>query len=297
MFDGFTSAMIEGSETTIFVRTAGNGPPLLLLHGFPETHLMWHRVAPALAEHATVVCADLRGYGSSGTPPSTDDHRTYSKRALAADMVELMTSLGFDRFGVIGHDRGARVAYRMALDHPRRVDRLAVLDAIPISEAIARADARLARDYWPWWLLAQPGPLPERLIAGDPAAIIDDATGNWGSSADRFPPEVRAAYVDALRSPDSVHAICEEYRAALSVDVDDDLDDRRLGRRIICPTLVLWSQGGPLDVWYADAGGPLGIWAEWAEEVSGHTVPGGHFFPEHNPTATTGALQAFFLPT
>src|SRR5262245_7709686 len=294
MFDGFASAEVDVGETTIFIRRKGNGPPLLMLHGFPQTHLMWHRVAPALAEEFTVVCADLRGYGASGKPPSRPDHAPYAKGAMALDMVRMMEAQGFSRFSVAGHDRGARVAYRLALDHADRLERLAVLDIIPTGEAFGRADARLALDYWPWSLLAQPAPLPERLITADPEMVVDDALGGWGSDRASFPAEVRKAYIEALRDKSTVHAICEEYRAAATIDFARDKEDRDAGRRIACPVLVLWSKGSGLDKWYEDAGGPLGIWRDWAGDVSGRAIAGGHFFPEQNAAETMAELRAFF---
>jgi haloacetate dehalogenase len=294
MLRGFESSVVDVGETTIFVRRRGTGRPVLLLHGFPQTHLMWHRVAPALAAEFTVVCADLRGYGASGKPPSRPDHAPYAKHAMARDMARVMAALGFARFAVAGHDRGARVAYRLALDHPERVERLALLDVIPTAEVFRRADARFALAYWPWSLLAQPAPLPERLIAAAPEAVVADALAAWGSDPAAFPPEVRAAYVDALRDPAAVHAICEEYRAAATLDVARDAADRAAGRRIMCPTRVLWGAGGALDSWYDDAGGPLGVWRDWAAEVSGRPLAGGHFFPEQNAAETVAELHAFF---
>jgi haloacetate dehalogenase len=296
MFDGFERSSIDVGETTIFFRRGGRGIPLLLLHGFPETHLMWHRVAPALAEEFTVVCPDLRGYGASGKPASTPDHRPYSKAAMALDMVRLMEAQGLPRFAVAGHDRGARVAFRMALDHPRRIERLALLDIIPTSEALARADARFALAFWPWSLLAQPEPLPERLILADPGAVVDNALGEWGSDRAAFPSEVRAAYIEALRDAESVHAICEEYRAAATIDCTSDAEDKAAGRRIECPARVLWATGGTLDTGYEDAGGPLGIWAGWTAGVTGRSIAGGHFFPEQNPLETIAELRSFFRP-
>jgi haloacetate dehalogenase len=296
MFDGFEVSRRDAGATSIFVRVRGSGPPLLLLHGFPQTHVMWHRVAPVLARAFTVVCADLRGYGGSAAPRSTPDHAPYSKRAMAADMVGVMAALGFRRFAVAGHDRGARVAYRMALDHADCVDRLAILDAIPTGEAFARTDARMALAFWPWSLLAQPAPLPERLIGADPEAVVDHALSAWGSHPASFPAEVRSAYVAQLRDPAKVHAICEEYRAAATLDVAADDADRRAGRRITCPTLVLWSEGSGLDTWYTDDGGPLGTWRRWADDVDGRALGGGHFFPEENPDGTVAELGAFVRP-
>jgi len=294
MMDDFTTVEIQTGETRIFVRWSGSGPPLLLLHGFPQTHLMWRSVAPLLARTFTVVCADLRGYGRSGCPVSAPDHVPYAKRAMARDMVAVMERLGFRRFSVAGHDRGGRVAYRLALDHPERVERLAVLDVLPTETVWERADARFALAFWPWSLLAQPAPLPERILAAAPEAIIDDALGGWGSPSTVFPAEVRAAYVQALRDPHHVHAICEEYRAAATTDRVHDQADRAGGRRIVCPLLALWSAQGALATWYGEEGGPLALWQDWSDEVQGHPLNAGHFFPEEAPEQTAEALHRFF---
>jgi len=294
MFTGFDSELIAIRETSIFVRRGGAGPPVLLLHGFPETHLMWRDIAPILGRDFTVVCADLRGYGRSSCPPSDRSHSPYAKRAMAWDMVRVMEKLGYDRFSVAGHDRGGRVAYRMALDHPHSVVRLAVLDVVPIATAWDRADARLALAFWPWILLAQPEPLPERLLAAAPDAVIDDALDQWGSAADVFSSAVKAAYVEALNDAAHVHAICEEYRAAATIDREHDKADRDGGNRIMCPILTLWSSTGGLNAWYADEGGPLALWRKWADDVSGRSVDGGHFFPEERPEETANELRNFF---
>jgi haloacetate dehalogenase len=294
VLEGFEPAQVDTGETTIFLRWSGSGPPLLLLHGFPQTHLMWRGVAPALARRFTVICADLRGYGRSGCPASTVDHTPYSKRAMARDMVAVMERLGFPRFAVAGHDRGGRVAYRLALDHPDRIERLAVLDILPVATVWAEADARFALAYWPWSLLAQREPLPERLIAGAPEAIVGDALDGWGSPSHVFDAQARAAYIDALRDPAHVHAICEEYRAAATLDRSHDETDRESGRRIGSPLLALWSALGPLGTWYAKVGGPLALWRAWADDVRGHAVNGGHFFPEELPHETAAALETFF---
>jgi haloacetate dehalogenase len=296
MLDGFHSARIETGETVIFARSSGSGPPLLLLHGFPETHLMWRDVAPVLARRFTVVCADLRGYGRSGCPASDPHHAPYAKRAMARDMVAVMERLGFRRFSVAGHDRGGRVAYRLTLDHPDRVERLAVLDILPTSVVWEWADARLALGYWPWSLLAQPEPLPERLIAAAPEAVIDDALHRWGSAPEAFTSEVRAAYVEALRDPEHIHAICEEYRVAATLDRAHDDEDRARGRRIVSPLLALWSRRGALSEWYAGRGGPLVLWRAWADDVRGQAIDGGHFFPEELPAETAEVLARFFSP-
>jgi haloacetate dehalogenase len=297
VLDEFESAHLHTGETDIFVRSSGSGPPILLLHGFPQTHVMWRTVAPLLARRHTVVCADLRGYGRSGCPPSTADHGPYAKRAMARDMVAVMERLGFGRFAIAGHDRGGRVAYRLALDHPSRVERLAVLDILPTGTVWERADSQFALGYWPWSLLAQPEPLPERLIGAAPEAVVDDALGAWGSPSSVFDRDVRAAYVEALRDPAHVHAICEEYRAAATLDRAHDDEDRRSGRRIMCRLLVLWSARGALGHWYDDAGGPLAVWRAWGNRVEGRALDAGHFFPEEIPTETADALARFFAPT
>jgi haloacetate dehalogenase len=294
MMDNFEAAEIQTGETSIFARWSGAGSPILLLHGFPQTHLMWRSVAPILARDFTVVCADLRGYGSSGCPASTPDHAPYSKRAMAQDMVILMEQLGFGRFSVAGHDRGGRVAYRMALDHPQRVNRLAVLDILPTATVWDQAEAGFALAYWPWSLLAQAEPLPERILTAASEEIVDHALGGWGSPPAVFAPEVRAAYVQALRDPAHAHAICEEYRAAATIDREHDKADSTAGRRIACPLLALWSAGGPLDTWYAGAGGPIALWQAWSDDVQGHALHAGHFFPEEDPEHTADALSRFF---
>jgi haloacetate dehalogenase len=294
MLASLVEARIGTTETSIFVRHGGNGPPLLLLHGFPQTHLMWRDIAPELASKFTVICADLRGYGQSGCPPSTADHSPYSKRALASDMVDLMRTLGFDRFSVAGHDRGGRVAYRLALDHPSRVERLAVLDVLPNSTMWDHADARLALAFWPWSLLAQPEPLPERLIGAAPEAVVEDALSQWDTPRAVFPRTVFDAYVEGLRHPHHVHAICEEYRAAATVDREHDEADRNAGRRIECPLLALWSVKGGLAKWYDAFGGRLELWREWADDVKGWSIEGGHFFPEERPQDVARMLSEFF---
>jgi haloacetate dehalogenase len=291
---GFETVRVDAGDVIINAQRGGSGDPVLLLHGFPQTLLMWRDIAPLLARDLTVVCADLRGYGESGCPPSAPDHAPYAKRAMAADMVAVMHRLGFDRFAVAGHDRGGRVAYRAALDHPERVTRLAVLDIVPVDTAWDHADDRFAQGFWPWSLLAQAEPLPERLVGAAPEAIIDHALSpEWGSPAGTFD-DVRAHYADALRDPDHVHAICEEYRAAAGIDREHDAADRRSGRRITCPVLALWSGAGPVGSWYTEVGGPLEIWRTLAPDVRGHPVDGGHFFPEEHPEPTAATLADFF---
>ncbi|BAT58565.1 fluoroacetate dehalogenase [Variibacter gotjawalensis] len=273
----------------MFVRIGGRGPAILLLHGFPQTSLMWRDIAPLLCRDFTVVAADLPGYGASDCPVHSADHSAMSKRAMAATLVDAMQRLGLPRFAVVGHDRGGRVAYRMALDHPGAVTHAVVLDVIPTLDVWERADERLALSFWPFSLLAQPAPLPERLILGAPDAIVDNALSQWGSPPRTFSDDVRAAYVAALTDPAHVHAICEEYRAAASIDREQDEADRR--KTIACPLLALWSATGGLAHWYADAGGPLGLWRRWADGVQGQAIEAGHFFPEEKPNETAALIR------
>lgn len=284
----FETSEVEVPGNTVFVRRYGRGPAILMVHGFPRTSLMWRFLAPALAENHTVICADLRAYGRSGIPASTDDHFPYSKRAMAKELVDVMASLGFPTFTLIGHDRGGRVSYRMALDHPKSVERVAVFDVIPILEGWSRADARFAQTYWPWILLAQRPPLPESYLLGAPQAVFDNPFGH-GS----FGPEILEEYVSTYRDPARVHGICEEYRAAATIDVEHDRADEKASKRIECPMLHLWAEGGPLDTFYARDGGALGIWRQWARHAQGQAMKGGHFFPEENPHDTAALLKQF----
>ncbi|MEV4496161.1 alpha/beta hydrolase [Micromonospora arborensis] len=283
MFDSFTDQVVTTAETTIRVRVAGSGPPLLLLHGFPQTHLMWHRVAPGLAEHFTVVVTDLRGYGDSGKPPTTADHGPYSKRAMARDQVEVMQQLGFDRFRLAGHDRGARCAYRLALDHPDAVERLAVLDIVPTIDALERTDLEVANLWWRWFFLAQPAPLPETLIAADPEAFY------FGRHHELFSPQALAGYRAAVADPATIHAQCEDYRAMMTLDLDHDRADR--GRcRITAPLLTLWGRRSPIDRWFDVEA----VWQEWATDVRGHAIDCGHFLPEEAPDRIVSEFLNFF---
>jgi len=251
---------------------------------------MWRFLAPKLAENHTVICVDLRAYGRNGVPASTEDHFPYSKRAMAKELVEVMDKLGYPTFTLIGHDRGGRVSYRMALDHPKNVERLAVFDVIPILEAWSRADARFAQAYWPWSLLSQKKPLPEMYLLAAPDAVFRNPFGQ-GS----FGPEILAEYVSTYRDPVRVHGICEEYRAAApaSIDVEHDRADKEASKRIECPMLHLWAEGGWLDTYYAKDGGALGIWRQWAPHVQGQAIKGGHFFPEENPDETAVLVKQF----
>jgi haloacetate dehalogenase len=291
MFEGFDTRALETGRGTIHARVGGAGPPLLLLHGYPETHLMWHSCAPALAERFTVVATDLPGYGDSLRPAPAADHAPHSKRAMALDQVQAMASLGFERFAVAGHDRGGRVAYRMALDHPGRVSSLAVLDIVPTAEVWARADDRLALGYWHWGFLAQPAPLPERLIAADPDAYFECHLRSIGLGVepDRYPERVLAAYRAQLEDAGAVQAICEDYRAGASIDRQLDEADR--GRQIECPVLVLWGTRGALEPFYGDV---LAVWRPWARDLRGRGVEASHFLVEDRPDEVARELAAFF---
>ncbi|EFH88241.1 alpha/beta hydrolase fold protein [Ktedonobacter racemifer DSM 44963] len=284
----FTTLEVEIAGNTVFVRRYGKGPAILLVHGFPRTSLMWRFLAPKLAENHTVICVDLRAYGRSGIPASTDDHFPYSKRAMAKELVDVMSKLGFPTFLVIGHDRGGRVSYRMALDHPKHVERLAVLDVIPIFEAWNRCDTRFAQTYWPWILLSQKKPLPENYLLGAPEAVFHNPFGQ-GS----FDQEILDEYVSTFRDPARVHGICEEYRAAATIDVEHDRKDKEASKSITCPMLHLWAEDGPLDTFYTKEGGPLGIWRQWAPQAQGQAMKGGHFFPEENPDDTADIVKRF----
>jgi haloacetate dehalogenase len=289
MFANFSSLDIDTGEAIIHLRKGGKGPAVLMLHGFPQTHLMWHKIADHLATNLTIIAADLRGYGESSKPASTEDHEPYSKRAMARDMVKVMEQLGFSTFAVAGHDRGGRVAYRLVIDFPERVSRIAVLDIVPIIEAFNRADKRFALSYWPFSLLAQPSPFPETAILSNPQLYVNYALDNWSTRADAFPDQVRAEYVRALSDPATVHAICEEYRAAATIDCEHDAADA--GKQPIkCPLLALWSKDGPLDEWYD----PLTIWQHWGTDVRGAPLDCGHFLPEELPAQTERLLHEFF---
>jgi haloacetate dehalogenase len=284
MFEGFNLLMVDTGEVILRVRQGGKGPPLLLLHGHPQTHMMWHKIAPRLAEDFTVVAADLRGYGQSGKPPSMPDHSPYSKRVMALDQIALMRQLGFERFHVVGHDRGGRVAYRLALDHPERVGKLAVLDIIPTGEAFRRTDMEFAMGYWHWFFLSQSYDLPEKMINANPENYY------FRKNRELFAPEALADYLEAVHNPETVHAVCEDYRAAATIDTELDEADRGK-RKISCPTLVLWGLQAKLEEWYD----VMAIWRDWAENVRGQGINCGHYLAEEAPQATYAALHDFLM--
>jgi len=290
LFPGFNARRVEGAGATIACVVGGSGPPLLLLHGFPQTHAMWHRVAPALARTHSVVCADLRGYGDSSKPASDATHAAYSKRAMAADMVAAMRALGHSRFALVGHDRGARVSHRLAADHPDAVERIAVLDIAPTLAMYEKVDRAFATAYYHWFFLIQPAPHPERMIGADPDAYLRWKIGGWGSGGGAFfDPRALAEYLRCYRDPATIHATCEDYRAAASIDLEHDRADREAGRRLRMPLLALWGERGVVHRTYDT----LAEWRAVADDVRGHAIPSGHYLAEEAPAETLAALQGF----
>ena len=290
-FDGMTLETIEGVGGPIRLRHGGSGPPLLLLHGNPQSHCMWHAVVPGLLDRFTVVCPDLRGYGGSHKPPATADHAPYAKRAMAADMVQVMDALGHGRFQLAGHDRGARVAHRLALDHGDRVDRLAVLDIVPTLEHFERADMAFGLGYYHWFWFAQPHPFPENLISAAPDVWFRAHTSREPKSDDFFHPEALADYLAAARDPAAIRGMCEDYRAAATIDLEHDRESRATGQRITCPLLVMWGTRGKIGNWYD----PVAIWERYCDApVSARPIDTGHYLAEEDPEAVTAAFHAFF---
>jgi len=288
MFDGFTRFDLPGDGATIHGVAGGAGPPLLLLHGNPQTHAMWHKVAPRLAQDFTVVATDLRGYGRSSKPPSNAEHAPYSKRAMAADMVAVMERLGHERFHIGAHDRGARVAHRLALDWPQRVERLAVLDIAPTREMYRGTTEAFARAYWHWFFMIQKAPLPEQMMAADPEGFWRWRCGAGAAGMGPFSAEALEDYLAAFRDPGTIHATCEDYRASAGIDIRHDDEDG--GRKVACPLLALWSAGGAVDRCFD----VLDLWRQRAEDVRGGPLPGGHYLAEECPDAVLDAFLAFF---
>ena len=284
MFKDFALERIDVGEAELRVRHGGSGPAVLLLHGHPRTHVTWHRVAPLLAQDFTVVCPDLRGYGESSKPATTPDHAPYSKRAMAGDCVALMRALGHERFCVAGHDRGLYVAQRLAMDHPAEVRRLALLDGIPIAEALARCDATFAARWYHWFFFGQTAKPAERFINADPDAW-------YTATAEQMGAEAYADYRRAIYDPQTVHAMMEDYRAGLGIDRANDEADRSAGRRISCPVLLLWAARDDLEELYGD---PLAIWRDWADDLRGRSIDCGHHIAEEAPGELAAELAAFF---
>ncbi|HCE9338556.1 putative fluoroacetate dehalogenase [Bordetella hinzii 5132] len=292
MFEGFSdvSATVDGIK--IHALMAGTGPALLLLHGHPQTHAIWHKVAPTLARQFTVVVADLRGYGDSGKPPGEPDHANYAKRRMALDQVRLMQALGLPTFAVIGHDRGGRVAARMALDHPDVVSRLVTLDVAPTLAMYQQTSFEFARAYWHWFFLVRPSPFPETLIRADPDLYLKQTMGARSAGLKPFAPEAYAAYLRCLSDPATAHGICEDYRASVGIDLEHDQADLAAGKQIQCPFLALWGRDGVIERCFD----PLAEWRRWNPGVKGMALPCGHYIPEEAPEVLLDHVLAF-LPS
>ena len=290
LFTGMQAADLPGSDgVRLHLRHGGQGPPLLLLHGHPQTHAIWHRVAPTLAQHFRLIMPDLRGYGDSSKPDGGDQHAAYSKRAMAQDMVSLMQHLGFERFAVLAHDRGARVAHRLAADHPLAVSRLSLLDIAPTLAMYEQTHEAFARAYWHWFFLIQPAPTPERLIEASAMGYLQATMGLRGQGLALFDPRALAEYERCLTLPGTAHALCEDYRAAAGIDLLHDRVDRDAGRRLTMPLQVLWGEHGVVQRCFK----PLDEWARVASDVRGGTLPCGHYVPEEAPQALLEAVLPF----
>lgn len=287
---GFRNERIRTSGAEIHLVHGGKGPPLLLLHGYPQTHAMWHVVVPELARSFHVICPDLRGYGDSSKPPSDTRHEAYSKRDMARDMVEVMAGLGYQRFAVAGHDRGARVAHRMALDHPGRLSRVCVMDIVPTLHMFRHTDQNFATGYYHWFFLIQPDGLPEHLIGADPDYFLKEKLNRWSGPDARFDPDAIAEYMRCFRDPQVIHASCEDYRAAATIDLDHD--ERDQGRKVGCPLLVLWGSRGFVHRTYD----VMAVWRSYADNVEGRLLDCGHFLPEEAPESVLAELQRWLAP-
>ncbi len=289
-FDGFTLTTRRVRDGELRLRHGGSGPPVLLLHGNPQTHAMWHAVAPVLAERRTVICPDLRGYGGSFKPGATGDHAPYAKASMARDMAELMTGLGHDRFQVVSHDRGARVAHRLALDNPDRVQRLAVMDIVPTLEHFERTDMSFAMGYYHWFWFAQPHPFPEDLINAAPETWFRAHTSREPKPPSFFRPEALQDYLAAAHDPAAITGMCEDYRAAATIDLQHDRISRSEGRKVQCPMLALWGAKGMVGGWYD----PVVLWREYCSaEVTGGAVDSGHYLAEEAPGEVLAHLERF----
>lgn len=290
LFAGFEQRSIDvDAGVQIAVTIGGCGPPLLLLHGHPQTRVIWHRVVPVLAQRHTLIAADLRGYGDSSKPAGAADHRNYAKRVMAQDQIAVMRSLGFDRFDVLAHDRGARVAHRLAMEHPDTVARLVVLDIAPTLAMYEQTSEAFARAYWHWFFLIQPAPLPERLIEADPVAYIHDVMGRRSAGLAPFDPRAIAEYQRCIALPGTAHGLCEDYRASAGIDLDHDRADRDAGRLLQTPLLALWGEQGVVHRCFE----PLDEWRRVAREVEGEALPCGHYIAEEAPQALLARVVPF----
>jgi haloacetate dehalogenase len=292
MFENFTSLMVERNGVRLHGRIGGQGAPLLLLHGHPQSHAMWHRVAPELAKRFTVVVMDLRGYGDSGRPAPSDSHAAYSKREMALDAIEVMRSRGFDQFQVLAHDRGARVAHRLAADHPKAVQRMMLLDIAPTLAMYENTSLAFATAYWHWFFLIQPPPLPEALIESDPVRYLRSVMGKRHAGLGAFAPEAMAEYERCIQLPGSARGICEDYRASATVDLAHDRADIAAGHKLQLPLKVLWGENGVVGQNFA----VLPLWRERALDVSGAALPCGHYIAEEAPDVLLAQAQDFFIP-
>ncbi|MDF2180863.1 alpha/beta hydrolase [Neptuniibacter sp. CAU 1671] len=286
--DTFTQIKINTRDAEINLVHGGSGPPLLLLHGYPQTHVMWHRVAPMLAQHFHLLCPDLRGYGDSSKPPGEPDHSNYSKRVMAQDMVEVMQMLGYEQFCVAGHDRGARVTHRMALDYPEKVQKACVMDIAPTYHMFSHTDQAFATGYYHWFFLIQPDGLPERMIGADPAYYLKEKLRRWAAPGAAYDQTAVAEYLRCFSDPAAIHASCEDYRAAASIDMQHDAASRN--ERVHCPLLVLWGAKGFVQRTYD----VLRVWSDYADQVQGRALDSGHFLPEETPQEVYQALLEFF---
>lgn len=288
-FSGFTERFVTlGDGRRFRLRQGGAGPTLVMLHGMPQTHYMWHKIAPSLAADYTVICPDITGYGQSSKPPATPDHAPYSKRAMAQDIIDLLDHLGVGDFALVGHDRGARVSHRLALDHPKRVTRLAMLDIIPTIEHFERTEMRFAMGYYHWFFLAQPAPFPEELINLDAGRWLMAQSARHKTASATFAEPAMADYLQAVANPATVTAICEDYRAATTIDLEHDRTSREQGQKIACPTQILWGERGLVGTLYD----PLKVWADYcAGPLTGQSITSGHYLAEEAPEATLAALR------
>jgi len=289
MFEGFATHRIDHDGVTIHAVVGGEGPPLLLLHGHPQTHVIWHKVAGELARHFTVVATDLRGYGDSDKPTGLPDHSNYSKRTMAADQLAVMRALGFERFRVLAHDRGARVAHRLAVDHPQAVEKLVTLDIAPTLAMYAQTNEAFARAYYHWFFLIRPAPFPETLIEADPELYLHQTMGSRSAGLAPFTEQALSEYLRGLRQPGAAHGLCEDYRASAGIDLEHDRADIEAGRMVECEMLALWGADGAVEKCFQ----PLEEWRKVARRVTGHALPCGHYIAEEIPAQLLAEVLPF----
>ena len=287
MFDDFKSAKLKSNKINIHYKIGGKGYPILMLHGYPQTHIMWRKVAPILSKDYTVVCSDLRGYGDSDKPSSDVIHRNYSKREMAKDQAELMELLGFKKYIVVGHDRGARVAHRMGLDYKDKIDKIVLMDIVPTNHVFETADMTLATRYYHWFFLIQKSPFPEKLIEKDPEFYLRSKLFMWGLNEQYMSEDVITEYLRCFSNPDTIRASCEDYRAGATIDMEDHNND--YDKKIECPLLILWGKKGTVEELYD----PIEVWKKWGKNVHGFSLDCGHFIPEERPEETVDYIKKF----